>query len=74
MKDNKNGKMIYRRELVDLSKDSEETRMCMEIVALSLVPGPPVQHIVKISDETQEGRNLIIEFLKKGYKVLSIEG
>lgn len=44
--------MFYRQELVDLSKDTEETRICVDIAGACLVPGPPVLVKAKQGDET----------------------
>lgn len=66
--------MFYRQELVDLSKDTEETRICVEIAGLSLVQtGPSRVTEIKISDETQEEKNQIKKLIKEGFRVKSIE-
>lgn len=64
--------MLYRQELCDLD-NPQEGEICLKIAGLSLVPEPAIAHKIKISDETQEGRNEIIRLLKKGYYVLSIK-
>lgn len=65
--------MLYRRELVDLSKDSEETRLCVKIAGLSLMPGPYKIHTVKVDDSTEEGREEIKKLIERGYEVESIK-
>lgn len=69
--------MFYRQELVDLDKDTKESRLCVKIAGLSLVQtGPPKVEVVriKINDETQEGKDLIKKRIKEGFRVESIKG
>ena len=66
--------MLYRRELVDLSKDTKEARLCVEIAGHSLVPsGPPKLFIYKVDDSTKEGRERLKRFLERGAKVQSVK-
>ncbi|MEK7133250.1 MAG: hypothetical protein AAB771_01010 [Patescibacteria group bacterium] len=66
---------FYRQELVNLTKDTEESRLCVKIAGLSLVQTGPLKigRRIKISDETQEGRDLIKRLIKEGFRVESIK-
>ncbi len=66
--------MYYKQELIDLSKDTPESCLAVKIAGLSLVPSGKIEFVrVKISDLSQEGRDLIKEYLKKGWRVKSIK-
>lgn len=63
--------MLYRRELCNLS-NPEEGDLLVKIAGLSLMPsGPP--RTIKISDETQKGREKIAELIKEGWEIISIK-
>ena len=64
---------FYRRELVDLTKDSEETCICVNIAGLSLVKGPYKFYRVKVDDSTEEGKQKLKDLLRRGYIVESIK-
>lgn len=61
--------MLYRNELCDLD-DPIEGEICLRIFLSALVSETVT---VKIRDETQEGRNEIIELLKRGFRIVSIK-
>ena len=63
---------IYRRELCNL-KNEDEARILVEIFGKSaIIVGPPEPNIIKVRDDTAEGRKKILELMDQGYKVVSI--
>jgi len=65
--------MFNRQELVDLSKDTAESRLCVRIAGLSLVPGPITTQRVTINDKTPGGSDSIKELINKGFRVESLK-
>lgn len=65
--------MFYRKELVDFSKDTEETRLCVKIAGESLVGGPFRQTRIVVKDDTKKGRDSIKKLIQMGFRVESIK-
>jgi hypothetical protein len=66
--------MYYRQELVDLTKDTEETQIMVDIAGFSLVPGGDVFfRRVIVDDSTEEGKKTLKDLLSKGYYVESVK-
>jgi hypothetical protein len=63
--------MFYMQELVDLTKDSKEARICVDIAGYSLVPSNFVIHKVVVDDSTEKGKELLKMYLSKGYWIVS---
>ncbi|MDD5290135.1 MAG: hypothetical protein PHT40_02985 [Patescibacteria group bacterium] len=59
---------IFRRELVDLTQDTEETALMVDIAGKSLKGGELIIVREVISDETPEGRARIKKLIQKGWQ------